>query len=167
MRPREHGEGIITAIALGGVLIIIGLLFLITPDLGGKIGTFFSDITTKSFIYLANTTSTISLPVPADPASHSILYMAVAQFCIGVGILQILILALRAAVRSRIGRIAETVGNLVFWLGAGYLVTVFLNSSTTYREWFVFWSSLLILLGVSIMVRGIILFARRRPQIKT
>jgi len=42
-----------------------------------------------------------------------------------VGILQLMILALRAVVRSRIGRIAETVGNLVFWLGAAYIVTVF------------------------------------------
>ncbi len=161
MRRREHGEGVITAIAVGGAFIIIGMLFLVTPDLGGKISAFFGDITSRSFYFPGSTTSMISLPVPANPASHSILFMAIAQFCIGVGILQILILALRAAVRSRIGRIAETVGNLIFWFGAAYLVTVFLNSATTYREWFAFWSSLLILIGVTIIVRGTILFAKR------
>jgi len=161
MRSREPGESIITATAVGGVFIIIGILFLVTPDLGGEIGSFFSSINWRSFHFPGSTTSMISLPVPATPASHSVLYMAVAQFCIGVGILQLMILALRAVVRSRIERIAETVGNLVFWLGAAYIVTVFLNNATTYKEWFAFWASMLILIGASIIVRGTILFAKR------
>ncbi len=159
-QKRGLGENIITATAVGGTLIIIGLIFLLTPDLGGKIGSFFSDFTTH--FYQVSATSTMSLPVPAHLGSHALLYSAAAQFALGIGILQIIILAMRFGIHSRIGKIAETVGNLVFWFGAFYLASTFLTATVTYTGWFAFWASLIIAVGVSTVVRGIVLLARRK-----
>jgi hypothetical protein len=158
MQQRGFGENIITATAVGGALIIIGLVFLLTPNLAGQIGSFFSDFTWRPY----SDNSTINLPVPANLGSHTLLYSAAAQFALGIGILQIIILAMRFGVHSRIGKIAETVGNLVFWFGAYYLASTFLTATVTYTGWFAFWASLIIAVGLSIVVRGIILLARRK-----
>jgi hypothetical protein len=155
-RERRHGDGLLSVVAVGGVFILIGIVFVITPNLINDAGKFFGDFTTLN---VPNTS--IQLPAPAHPANHAELYGAVAQFTIGVGILQILMLALRLALRSPIGRTAETVGNLVFWFGSAYLVITFLNDATTVEMWFVFWAAILVVLGVSMIVRSLILLARR------
>jgi hypothetical protein len=113
-RDRFLHEGLITALAAGGFLIILGLVFTLTPGITDKTTTFFRDLTnvTRNL-----GSSTINLPAPAHPAEHLDFYTAVTNFLLGVGILQIVILALRLAVHSRVRRIAETVGNLIFWLG--------------------------------------------------
>lgn len=160
MKRRGLGEGVVSAVAIGGILIIAGLVFLSTPDLGGKIVAFFSDITTRP-LNVASGNSTLSLPVPASVGSHAVFYSAVGQFCLGVAILEIFVLALRLGLDSRVGRIAETIGNLVFWGSAAYLVPAFLNSGTTYSGWFSFWGLLIVVVGVSIIVRGVILLAKR------
>jgi len=49
-------------------------------------------------------------------------------------------------------------GNLVFWLGAGILVENFLIQET---NWFVFWSLLIIIIGVSMIARAIVLGAKQ------
>ncbi len=83
-----------------------------------------------------------------------------ANFILGIGILQIVILPLRLIVRSPFKRIAETVGNMVFWLGGAVVANVFLLAGTL-TGWFQFWATLIILVGVSMIVRFGILFARR------
>jgi hypothetical protein len=42
-----------------------------------------------------------------------VLYTAAFQFCIGLGVLQVVLLAIRLAMGSPIRKTAETVGNLV------------------------------------------------------
>jgi hypothetical protein len=82
------------------------------------------------------------------------------NFLIGVGVLQIVILALRLVVKSPIRRIAETVGNLVFWLGAAFIANVFLLNGTL-NGWFQFWSALIVLIGVSLIARFLVYLAKR------
>ena len=154
-----YGERLITAIAVGGFLIIVGLIFALTPDLWQKITDFFNNITTASFPY-GGPNSTISLPAPTSPEDHSILYTALMQFAIGIGVLQIIILSLRLYYHSRIGRTSETVGNLIFWFGAAFLVNIFLLAGTL-AGWFEFWGALIILIGVSIVARAIVYLAKR------
>jgi len=104
----------------------------------------------------------IYLPAPISPASHSVLYGAIFQFCIGLGILQVIFLLLRLMMNSQIGKTAETMGNLVYWFGAAYLVTTYLNSTMAPSDWFVFWAGILIILGLSFIARAFVLFVKRK-----
>jgi hypothetical protein len=155
-RARGRGEGLLSAVAVGAVLILIGIVFVSTPNIISDAGKFFGDFT------IVQVPSTgISLPAPAHPADHAELYGAVAQFSLGLGILQILMLALRLVLGSPIKKTAETVGNLVFWFGDSYLVSAFLNNATTSEMWFMFWAALLVILGVSMIARALVLFAKK------
>jgi hypothetical protein len=104
----------------------------------------------------------ISLPAPANPAAHAVLYTAAFQFCIGLGILQVILLALRLMMYSPISKTAETIGNLVKWFGGAYLITTYLNNTTTISRWFMFWAGILIILGLSLIVRALVLLTKRR-----
>lgn len=64
--------------------------------------------------------------------------------------------------RSSIGKTAETVGHLVYWFGASYLITTYLNSTTTINRWFMFWAGILIVLGLSFIARAFVLLVKRR-----
>jgi hypothetical protein len=156
---RGHWEGTITALAFGGFLIIVGLVFVLTPNLSHDITAFFNDIITTP-LPLGSSTSNIMLPAPASPAAHNALYSAVMRFDIGIGILQVLILALRLQVKSWTRRVAETVGNLVFWFGAAILVNEFLLMGTL-KGWFEYWGALIVVVGISLVARAIVHFARR------
>ncbi len=156
----KHQEGIITAIAFGGFLIIVGLLFALTPNLWENITAFFDHLTTKMFPY-GSPGSTISLPAPANTAAHHALYNSLLQFDVAIGVLQIAIFALRIRARSRIGRIAETLGNAVFWLGAAVLVNSFLLPGTL-KGWFEFWGALVMLVGISLVARALVYFVKKR-----
>ena len=86
---------------------------------------------------------------PQLPQTHLVLYPAAGQFSIALGIFQIVILALRFVVPSSWEKKSETVGNFVYWTGAAVLIQLFLVEST---QWFVFWSTILIIAGVSFVV---------------
>ena len=155
---REWGwhEGLITAIAVGGTFILLGLVVILTPNFGVKFGNFISDFT---FIYYPFGTGTISFPTPQNPAIHQSLFTAAMYFAIGIAILQVLILPLRLAFKSRLSRIAETVGNLVFWVGAAFVANIYLLAGTI-EGWFQFWAYLIILAGISLIVRGVVQFSK-------
>lgn len=158
--PKEYGENFTTAIAVGSTLIIIGVVFAMNTNLLGKIVDFFRDLTIVPHPFLGSPSSTISLPAPATPAAHGVFYTALMQFSLGIGILQMLILALRVRMQSATGKIAETVGNLVFWFGAAVLVNSVLAVGTI-NSWFQFWGAFIIVVGVSLVARAIVHFAKR------
>jgi len=84
----------------------------------------------------------------------------VEKFSFAMGLFQIVILLLRFIVRSQVGKKAETVSNLVFWLGASYLIRTLLIETTRFTAttgWFVFWAGIIMLIGASLIVRAIIL----------
>jgi len=162
-QPHRHekslNEGLITALAWGGFLIIVGVVFGLTPGIGSAIGEFFSDLTGVTYPGVHGTT--IMLPAPANPASHQTVYQAVFSFMLAIGVLQIVILAARLLVRSPVKRIAETVGNLIWWVGGAVAAYVYLMAGTV-SGWFTFWPILIILAGVSLIVQGVIRIAYRR-----
>jgi hypothetical protein len=160
VRNRSPHEGLITALAIGGFFIILGSVFAFTPGLVKNSNFFFSDLTTVKFPF-GSPGSTVSLLAPAHPAEHQDFYTAVMNFLIGVGVLQIVILALRLAVHSRIRRIAQSVGDLIFWLGAAIVANVFLLTGT-HNGWFQFWSSLIVLIGLSLIGRFFVYLAGRQ-----
>jgi hypothetical protein len=154
----KAGEGIISAVSVGAVFILIGTVYVTTlpTSLWDKIVDFF-----KSFD-VVKLSDNLSLPAPAVPGAHAVVYNAAFQFCIGLAILQIILLTLRLMMHSPISKTAETAGNLVYWFGASYLVPTFLNSATTVATWFAFWAAILIVLGVSMIARAIVLFIMKR-----
>jgi hypothetical protein len=157
---RPLSEGIITAVAWGGFFITIGVVFGLTPGIAGAIENFFSDLTGVAVPVI---NGDIMLPAPANPAAHVEVYRAVITFMISIAVLEAVILALRLWVHSTTRRIAETVGNLIWWAGASISAYVYLLAGTL-NGWFTFWPSLIILAGVSLIVQGVIRLAfRRRP----
>jgi hypothetical protein len=155
-RPYQYHEGILSAVSVGAVFILIGLIFVATPGLWEKIVSFFNDFTTTQVPGTG-----ISLPAPAVPAAHAQLYVAVSQFSVGLVILEILLVAMRLIARSPTRRLAQEVGNLVFWLGVVYLINTFLNDATTLTIWFGFWAGVLVVLGLSLIARALVLLAKR------
>lgn len=157
-RNKSPHEGLITALAIGGFFIILGLVFALSPEISQKTEGFFSDLTTVT--YPLESSNSINLPAPAHPAYHISFYTAVMNFFLGIGILQVIILGLRFSIRSSIRRIAETVGNLIFWLGATVIANIFLLAGTL-NGWFQFWSTLIILAGLSLIARSLVYLAKR------
>jgi len=158
-RKYKAKEGMYSAISIGAFLILLGIVYALAQpsSLWDSIITFFSNLTTRSVPGTG-----ISLPAPANPAAHAVLYTAAFQFCIGLGILQVILLTLRLMMHSPIGKTAETVGHLVYWFGASYLITTYLNNTTTINRWFMFWAGILIILGLSLIVRALVLLTKRR-----
>jgi predicted permease len=149
-------ESLITALYVGGIFIILALIFVLDTGIWGRLVNFFSTLT------LAQVPGTsISLPAPLNPASHLQLYNAAFQFSIGIGILEIVILAVRILLHSPLARKAETIENLVFWLGTSYLIISYLVNMTLQTEWFVFWAGIILVAGLSLVTRAFILLVGR------
>ena len=152
---RGHREGLLSALSAGFFFILVGAIFVITPELFDNFQDFF-----RNFDILRVPNTDIHLPAPENPGIHSGVYSTAIQFSFIWGLFQIVILALRFIARSPLSKKAETVSNLFFWLGASYLISTFLNETTTVETWFVFWTAVIMLIGVSLIIRAIILATR-------
>jgi hypothetical protein len=152
-------ERLFSALSAGAFFIMLGLVYVINlpASLWNAVFDFFG-----SFTLAQVPTTGIYLPAPTNPAAPALLYGAIFQFCIGLGVLQIVFLMLRITMNSPINKTAETMGNLVYWFGAAYLVTTYLNNTTNTSEWFVFWAGILIILGLSFIARAFVLLAKRK-----
>jgi uncharacterized membrane protein len=154
-RERPFVGGLVAAISAGGFFVLLGLVFVINSNLWSNILEFAKDFTN---VTIPNTT--MQVPMPLTPAAHVAVYSAVYQFVLGIGILQIIILAVRLAFSSPARRISQSVGALVFWFGAAYLLNIIANMSSALSVseqqtmWFQFWAAILIVLGVSLVIRG-------------
>jgi hypothetical protein len=149
-------ESLITTVYTGAIFIVLALIFIINTGIWDSLVNFFSSLT------LAQVPGTsLSLPAPASPAAYTQLYAAAFQFSLSVGILEIVILAVRIFLHSPLPRRAETIENIVFWLGTSYLIVAYLFNMTLQTEWFVFWAGLILIAGLSLLSRAFILIVRR------
>jgi len=156
--PDSKKENLITALYVGFIFILLAVLYFINvhANLWGNFVNFLS-----TFILATVPGTSISLPVPANPSVYTVLYNAVFEFCIGIGLLEIAILVLRIWLNSPFPRKAETIENIVFWLGASYLVVTYLVNITIPSEWFVFWAGIILITGLSLVARAFVLMAKR------
>ena len=151
-------ESLLSAIYIGSVFIILALVYYIhiSDNLWEGLIDFFTTLT------LATVPSTgISLPAPANPAAHINLYTTAFHFTLGIGILEIIILFLRLRLHSPVSRIAETIENLVFWLGTSYLIVAYLMNIRLQTEFFVFWAGIILMFGLALLARAFVLLAKR------
>jgi len=151
-------ENLFTALYIGAVFIAIaGIYFSHLPNsLWDEIVAFFTQLT----LYPIPGTS-IPLPAPGNPAAHANLYFSAFEFALAVGIVEVVILLLRVYLHSPVSRKAETVENIVFWMGTSYLIVAYLMNMTIHAEWFVFWAGIIMLFGLALVARAFILLAKR------
>jgi hypothetical protein len=139
-------------ISFGAFLIILGAIYLRTPNLIHEVRLFFSDFRLvevfKNFWWFAPSTG------------HPVLYTAAGQFCYAFGLVQLGILGLRFAKGSSMHGRAETLSSAVFWLGAGFLLS---QLSQGILSWLSFIAALVVLIGVSIIVSAVVLVFARPP----
>jgi hypothetical protein len=151
----RYRENFIGALSAGFFFVLIGLTWAITPNIYNNVIDFF-----KNFDIAKVPNTEIRLPAPTSPSAHLNVYSAAAYFALAFGVFQIFILALRFAYHSPLAKKAESASDIIFWLGAYYLNTTFLNESLTLSIWFEFWAQIIMLLGVGLVVRAIILATR-------
>ncbi len=145
--PKKYPENLFTAVSIGFFFLLVGAIFLTTPNLFDKIMDFFNDL---SLVIVPNTN--IKFPGPVSPALHLALYQAAEHFCIAMAFFQVFMLALRFVIPSSWGKRSETVGNLVYWAGASFLLSSFPLENL--QQWFAFWSTIIMLIGISLITRA-------------
>jgi hypothetical protein len=176
---RRHREGLFSAVSAGFFLVLIGLLFVIKPNLYNDTVTFFNNFNVTSAV--PNTQILLPAPDAQHSASNSTVreanlsvYSAVQQFSLAWGIFLIALLVMRFASDSSWRKKAENISDIVFWFGMIYLVQTWLmdptnkytslaqNYTSLTQTWFEFWSMIIVLLGISLIARAICLAAYRR-----
>jgi hypothetical protein len=154
----KRKESLLSAIYIGSIFIVLAVVYVVhlPNSLWDQIVDFFSSLT------LAPVSGTsIALPAPANPAAHVPLYTAAFEFTVAVGAIEIVVLILRILLHSPVPRKAETIENIVFWLGTSYLVITYLVNMTIAGEWFVFWAGIILIVGLALVARSFVLLAQR------
>ena len=154
----KRKENLFTAIYVGTIFIIIAVVYVshLPNSLWDELVDFFISLTLSPI-----PGTNIPLPAPSIATAHTDLFFAVFQFAIALGVLEIIILFLRIYFRSSVERKAETVENIVFWLGTSYLSITYLVNIDQQSEWFVFWAGVIMMFGLALVVRAFILLAKR------
>ncbi len=133
-------------ISFGFFLILAGFIWANTPGLIEAVVTFLKDF------HLEEASQNVYLPAPRFPWRHRAVYGAFQQFCIGYGLVQIVVLVLRFAFGSSIRDKAGTISSIVGWLSLSYFTGLYLTESV---DWFAFLAGFVVVIGLSIIVRGI------------
>jgi hypothetical protein len=149
-------ENLFTAIYIGAVLILVAIVYFMNLNLWNQIIDFFSVLTLSQVPGIG-----IPLPAPTYPSGHVPLYNSAFQFSLGIGIIELFVLSLRVSWHSPVARKAETIENIVFWLGASYLIGAYLVNMTIAAEWFVFWAAIILIFGLALLTRAFVIMAKR------
>jgi len=144
---RREGRDWFGLVEFGFFLILIGTIFLVTPNFFSRAENFIKDFTVKEIYPSAN----IFLPAPEH--EHLSAYQTIMYFCFAFGLFELFILILRFAIKSPIDKKAGTLGGIVFWLGAGIFANTLATGGSYY--WFFFLGGLIVSIGLSIMARAL------------
>ncbi len=97
-----------------------------------------------------------------------LVYDAARLFCLSWGAFLVALLVVRFVVHTSWRKKAENLSDIIFWLGAMYLIQTMLldvGTALSHTGWFAFWAAIIMLLGVSLVVRAIVLAAVRRSHV--
>lgn len=157
---RGYTEGLFSAISAGFFLTLIGIFFVIVPNLFDKITAFFQGF---DLVHVPHMNGVL-FPAPQNLAEHSTIYSTAEQFSIVWSIFLIALLAARFLAHSPKRKKADNLGDIVFWLGAAYFIQTMLIDSAQldFAGWFGFWTTIIMLVGVSLIARAIYLAAVRK-----
>ena len=156
--PDKRKENFITGMYLGFILVLLVVLYYVNVhvDVWNDFNHFLNN-----FVLASIPGTSLQLPAPGSPGANVSLYNLAFQFCIGLGAIEIVILLTRMWFNSPLTRKAETIENVVFWLGTSYLVITYLVNITIISEWFVFWAGIILIGGLSLVARSFVLLANR------
>jgi len=144
---RRHEKGDILGLAsFGFFLMLVGVIWIITPNLLEEIRKFFEDFKLEEEVF-----PNVFLPAPVH--HHPVVYTAIARFCFVFGLFQIFILVLRFVFREPVDKIAGTFSGMVFWSGAGFVANM-LSAGTI--KWFAFLGWIIVLIGLSLVIRSLV-----------
>jgi hypothetical protein len=154
---QRYPEWIFFIIGMFFFFTLVGAIFAYIPTLQSDLQAFFLNFNMAT---VPNSNGLI-LPAPATPGLFTDVYWAAEVFCIAWGIFSIFTLGLRTAAGSAPWRKAETISGMFWWFGASYLISIFLTASTTLIGWFTFWTTIIMLFGGSLIMRGLVIAAFR------
>jgi hypothetical protein len=135
---------VIGIITFGFFVILVGVIFAVTPNLFHRISDFVQD-------FELGRRSNLYIPAPRNLHAHTVFYTAVFQFCLAFAIFQVFVMLARFALKDSIDKKAGTISSLVFWFGASWIMSLLMAETFV---WFVFVGWLLMLVGVSIVVKN-------------
>ena len=155
-KPHKKPD-ILGIVTFGFILLLVGMIFVITPNLVERISDFLQDFEIRE---IAPHWALI-----APKSYHPVLYTAIFQFCLAFAIFQVFVLVARFILRDPMDRVAGTISSIVFWFGASWIVNLLITKTV---GWFVFLGWLIALIGTSIIIKNAIvlmtkIFARPHP----
>ena len=136
----SRSTGWLSTLSFGFFLILLGAIWIITPNFSSKVIDFVKDF------HLEHLTEHIVLPAPKE--SHPVVYTAAMQFCLVFGAFQIVILVLRFIFHDSVNRKSGTISNIAFWFSTGFFLNMLVNKSI---GWFGFLAGLIISIGLAII----------------
>jgi len=145
---RHEEQDKLSFASFGFFLLLIGVIWVINPNLFQEVVDFFKDLTLERKIFL-----NIPFPSPEHTYWHTEVYTAIARFCFAFGLFQIFILVLRVFFRDPVDKVAGTFSGLVFWLGVGFASNL-LAARTIDWPGFIGW--FIVFIGLSIVVRSLL-----------
>ena len=144
---RQHEKrDILGLVSFGFFLLLIGVIWVITPNLFQEVVDFFKDFKLEKEIF-----PNVFLPAPAH--RHPIVYTALARFCFVFGLFQIVILVLRFFFRESLDKVAGAFSGVVFWLGVGFVSNLLAAGAI---GWFGFLGWFIVFGGLSLVVRSLL-----------
>jgi len=149
-RERQREKPDILGLASAGFFfLLIGLIWIATPNLAQKVVDFLKDFELEKEIF-----PNVFLPVPAH--HHPVVYKAVVRLCFAFGLFQLFILVLRFVFRETADKIAGTFSGMVFWAGASFIANM-LSDRTI--GWFAFLGWIIVLIGLSLVIRSLVILS--------
>ena len=151
--PHKYREGMLSAISVGFFFILAGTIFITTPDLPEKVVDFFQP---QNFEVIRVSNTQVYLPAPKTPSAYVTIYQAVGLFSLLWAFFEIAMLIVRISAGAPPRRKVDGASNVAFWFGAYYLIGVFLDETVTTTRWFAFWAAIVVLIGVTLLIRAVI-----------
>jgi len=136
-------------LSFGFFLVLLGVIWIITPNLSGEVIDFAKDFD------LEHLSEHIILPTPQH--SHAVLYTAAMQFCLAFGVFQIVILVLRFLFHDSLHEVSGTISNIAFWFGTGFFLNMLANDSI---GWLGFIAGLIVSIGLAIVASSLVKLLR-------
>jgi len=141
---RRRDTGWIGILSFGLFVLALGFVWMLTPNSYDEVVSFIKDF------HLKNVTAHIVLPAPSN--NHPLLYTALMQLCIAVGIIEIVILSLQFAFHETLDKKADTIGGIGFWFGAAFFLNMLANGALS---WFGFIATIIVCVGLLVVLSNI------------
>ncbi|MCX8182758.1 MAG: hypothetical protein N3D12_06540 [Candidatus Methanomethyliaceae archaeon] len=145
-KKREEETDKLGIISLGFFLILIGLVWMLTPDIMETLRAFFSPNNWR----ISEVGQNVFFPEPKG--HYPVLYNAASYFCFAFGAFQIAILGIRIALHNSLERIGGTLSGAVFWVGMGFFFGMLASNAL---GWFGLFAGFVMLIGASIITQSI------------